>query len=123
MSSSKHFSEDELRCKCGCGDNLTQPELLEALELLRVAYGSPMVVTSGYRCRTYNDLIVKGNPNSAHKRGLAVDIGVSDSSDRYRLLWHAMNLNIFQGIGVANNFIHLDIKMRFSKVQVLFTYK
>jgi uncharacterized protein YcbK (DUF882 family) len=122
MASSKHFSEKELRCKCGCGDNLTKPELLEALERLRAAYGKPLKVNSGYRCRTYNDVIVKGHPNSAHKKGLAVDIAVANSVDRYRLLWHVMRLNEFQGVGVAEGFIHLDIKERFSKVQVLFTY-
>jgi len=49
-------------------------ELIEKiLDPLREAWGSPIVVTSGYRCEKLNRL-VGGVPTSAHRFGYAADI-------------------------------------------------
>ena len=42
------------------------------LELVRIALGRPIIITSGYRCPALNAR-VGGAANSAHTRGLAVD--------------------------------------------------
>lgn len=42
------------------------------LELVRKALGSPIIITSGYRCRALNSR-VGGVATSAHTKGLAVD--------------------------------------------------
>ena len=47
------------------------------LEPLRVAYGKPLVISSGYRCPRLNQA-VGGVSTSAHKTGYAVDIQVKD---------------------------------------------
>lgn len=43
------------------------------LDPLRAAYGAPIYVNSGFRCRRLNDA-VGGVPTSAHLRGYAADI-------------------------------------------------
>jgi uncharacterized protein YcbK (DUF882 family) len=121
MAFSKHFSDEELQCRCGCGKNKVKPELLEALELLRATYNKPMKVNSGYRCRAHNDRI-GGHHNSAHCDGLAVDIAVPNSVVRHQLLWSIMRSGEFDGVGISHTFIHLDMKPRSGNVQVVFTY-
>ena len=52
--------------------------IIECLQPLRDYIGKPMIITSGYRCKTLNDLpIIKGAKNSHHLLGCAVDFTVS----------------------------------------------
>ena len=47
-------------------------ELMEFLDGIRGAWGSPLIVTSGYRCPQLNEA-VGGSKKSAHQTGYAVD--------------------------------------------------
>lgn len=47
--------------------------LMAFLDQLREAWGSGIVITSGYRCEALNKA-VGGSKNSSHKYGLAVDM-------------------------------------------------
>lgn len=72
-----HFKISELCCKhCGKGADILQPALLAALERVRIRFGQPMRVTSGYRCALHNAEI-GGAKFSAHKEGKAADIADS----------------------------------------------
>jgi hypothetical protein len=42
-----YFSDDELRCKCGCNELIFDSAVRVALNTIRMEYGKPMVVTSG----------------------------------------------------------------------------
>lgn len=109
----KYFTAQEVSCKCGCG-GVPKLEFMDKLELLREAYGKPIIITSGYRCVKHN-LKVKGAKDSAHILGLAADIKVS-GKNTHELLKHALNLG-FTGIGIqqkglpTSRYIHLDIAM------------
>ena len=48
-------------------------EIIPFLDNLREAWGSPIIVTSGYRCKELNDL-VGGSKTSSHPTGWAVDL-------------------------------------------------
>lgn len=50
-------------------DNVLQP--------LRDAWGGPIFINSGYRCKELNEL-VGGVETSQHRRGMAADCGVTD---------------------------------------------
>lgn len=104
----EHFTEAELSCRCGCGSMDLKPRLLKALGRLRVAYGEPIIITSGYRCEAYNKKI-KGSQDSQHCLGLAVDVGIAASVNRYRLISCALALG-FRGVGIDPAFIHLDMR-------------
>jgi hypothetical protein len=80
---SPHFSFDELTASQTAIradiDNtpdetvhLNLVQLTARLEQVRSLLGVPVLISSGYRCRTLNTLI-GGSPTSAHLRGLAVD--------------------------------------------------
>lgn len=46
--------------------------LIEFMDGVRLAWGSAIIVTSGYRCKELNE-IVGGVKNSAHQYGFAID--------------------------------------------------
>jgi uncharacterized protein YcbK (DUF882 family) len=107
----KHFRKDEFTCKCGCGRSDMRPGFMGRLQALRLAYGKPMIITSGYRCPDHPVEKAKATPG-AHSEGIAADIGVS-GADALLLLRLALEAN-FQGIGVQQKgngrFIHLDTR-------------
>jgi len=45
-----NFTRAEMACQ-HCGAEGIQPALMDKLQELRTAYGKPMRITSGYRCR------------------------------------------------------------------------
>lgn len=73
---SEHFSRNELDCKCGCGQDTVDHKLIDVLELVRLHFGKPVIITSGNRCATYNKQ-VGAAPNSQHVTSKAADIIVS----------------------------------------------
>jgi uncharacterized protein YcbK (DUF882 family) len=112
-----YFSDDELRCKCGCGqlgpNGYFDPHALTQLNKIREAVGFPLAVASAYRCANHPieaDKIRSGRPVGAHTTATAVDIGVSRKS-AHRLLQAALSHNCPR-IGVnqrgSTRFIHLD---------------
>jgi uncharacterized protein YcbK (DUF882 family) len=105
-----NFSADEFNCS-HCGKNEMKPEFMSRLQALRMKYGKPMRVTSGYRCPEHPIEAKKAKPGT-HASGLACDIG-ADGQEAYELMKHAFALG-FTGIGVSQKsggprFIHLDI--------------
>jgi zinc D-Ala-D-Ala carboxypeptidase len=103
-----NFSAQEFNCS-HCGQNEMKPKFMAKLQKLRETYGSPMRVTSGYRCPQHPIEAKKASPG-AHASGLACDIGIQ-GADAHRLLKLALEEG-FTGIGVqqkgTGRFIHLD---------------
>ena len=106
----EYFSVDEHKCK-GTDECEMDEEFMEKLEALRHEFNEPMIVSSGYRHESYNQ-VIRGAKNSPHLYGKAVDIVISGKS-AYRL----MKLSIehgFTGIGVSQRgphekrFLHID---------------
>lgn len=105
---SQFFSEEEFKCRCGKCDSKIDKYFVLRLDEVRKAYGKPMMITSGVRCKAHNTKI-GGASSSKHLLGIAADIYCETPTDRYRLIHIAQALN-FNGIGIAHNFIHLDIR-------------
>ena len=101
------FKPSEFECKCGCGLNNIDPHLVYLLDTLRKIISAPIIITSGCRCKEHNKL-VGGKNNSAHLKGLAVDIRVASDKYRYQLIRIALTME-FNRIGISKKFIHLDI--------------
>lgn len=112
---SKNFSEDEMKCPC-CGV-LPKQELVNALQMLRDRIGRPMTINSAMRCAKHN-AAVGGVPNSQHTQGIAADIAARNGLEKYQLVDEAIRAG-FHGIGVAETFVHLDLRVA---PGVLFTY-
>lgn len=111
MASSTHFPDAELKCPC-CGVNECTQQLVDALEALRAVVGL-VTVDSGYRCPAHNKA-VGGEANSQHLLGNAADIRVpgKTSAEVYRI---AKTVPGFNGFGVAEHFIHVDVRTKTGK--------
>ena len=73
----KHFKKSEFTCKCGCGLNNIQIEVVKIADEVREHFGSPAIVTSGTRCKKHNKE-VGGVSNSRHLQGKAIDMYVQN---------------------------------------------
>jgi len=107
-----NFSRKELECR-ETGECLLCEDMMDALQQLRWALGSPLVITSGYRSPKHSieaAKIAKGGPRGAHTTGKAVDIAC-DRAFAYQVLSSALRAG-FTGIGIqqkgVSRFIHLD---------------
>ena len=104
----KNFSRHEFECKDGCGADNINPNLVAKLQKVRDRLGMPMKITSGVRCEKHN-ILVGGDTNSSHLEGnaTAVDIACDNSSLRYQLI--SCLISVFNRVGIAEDFIHVDI--------------
>ena len=103
----QYFTISEFDCKCGCGKNNIDTELIRKLDRVRGKAEIPIVVSSGCRCEV-NNRIAGGKEDSAHLTGLAADIRVFSSTTRWKLLT-AIFTSGFNRIGIGKTFIHVDI--------------
>src|SRR5260370_39461735 len=74
------FRPAEIACSC-CGEMVTDPTALDALQRLRNAMGAALVVNSGHRCVRHNRS-VGGAARSRHLGGGAFDIAVNGHDRR-----------------------------------------
>jgi len=120
----RNFTVEELTCRCGCGQMKMDPGFMAHLETLRLVFGEPMTVTSGYRCPAHNASVSSTGDGGPHTTGKAVDIQISGVAAA-RLARMAMNMN-FRGIGlrqhgpVGQRIVHLDEILR--PEQIIWTY-
>jgi len=108
MIENEYFTDTELACSC-CGENRVNNDSLRRLIRVRERLNEPMVVTSGYRCESYNNQI---GATQTHATGKAFDVRCSGKT-AWRLMQIATEEG-FTGIGVKQNgewsvrFLHLD---------------
>ena len=102
----KTITISDMACKCGCGEVKAGEHFLEILNLALIMSGLDVTINSGYRCAKHN-AEVGGVPTSAHTKGLAVDLAVPSSQDRFRLVQALLTAG-FKRIGLGSNFIHVD---------------
>lgn len=104
-----HFTKAEFACKCGCGFDTVDPELLEVLEELREAYNVPITINSGCRCEKHNKL-VGGEPKSQHLLGTAADIVVKGVSPYKVFQYLDRKYKGKYGIGLYSSWVHIDVR-------------
>ena len=94
-----------------------EPEFMEKVDELRDRCGFPFVITSGFRSPTHPIEAKKDVPGT-HSQGIAADIKITNSAQRYSIIREALKLG-FSGIGVAGDFVHVDTR---GSVPVIWTY-
>lgn len=111
---SRKFKRKEFACKCGCGFDTVDAELLDVLCCVREHFDAPVVIHSGCRCMDYNERI-GGVANSQHLIGKAADIVVKgvDPPEVYRYLFNS-HFNEY-GLGNYYNFTHIDVRQAIAR--------
>jgi len=116
---SKNLSRYEMACRCGCGFDTVDIELVEVMQALCDYYaddtGHPVVllVTGPNRCVEHN-AAEGGKPDSQHRKARAVDFEIKIMGERilpldvYNYL-DAKYPNEY-GIGLYRTFVHFDTR-------------
>ena len=106
---SKNFTRNEFKCKCGCGSDTVDCELIIVLEVIRTHFNKRVYILSGNRCVSYNSK-VGGVKLSQHIIGKAADIKVEDTipEDVYNFA-HA-SWPFKYGLGNGKTFTHIDVR-------------
>jgi uncharacterized protein YcbK (DUF882 family) len=103
----RFFLRREFACRCGCGFDTVDYQLILILKDIRLHFGLPMIITSGCRCESHNKA-VGGGEKSQHLFGRAADFRISGISpseiydyilDKWPNRW---------GVGVYNGWVHID---------------
>jgi len=111
-----NFKYSEFICK----DGTEVPEELKIymeivateLQMLRNEIDKPIIITSAYRTPAYNKK-VGGKPASYHLKMQAADIRVPGIKP-YDVAVCAARYTNFGGFGIANTFLHLDLRGNFT---------
>jgi uncharacterized protein YcbK (DUF882 family) len=104
---SKHFSRDEFACKCGCGFDTVDIELIAILEDVREHFDKPIKINSGCRCAKHNKA-VGGEANSLHMIGRAADFVVQGPSPAKVYQYLTGKYPEQYGIGIYPTWVHAD---------------
>ena len=103
-----NFKVSDFVCKCGCGEMLYTPRLIETLDKLKNNFQRDVVVTSGFRCDKRNKE-VGGVEGSLHTTGQAVDFVVRGVSPAKV----AQYLHDFDGgVGLYERHVHIDVGVK-----------
>lgn len=119
MAESKHFKDDELKCKgescCGKRNGCTQ-ELVNGLETIRYMGGDkPVIISSAYRCPKHNNRIGSKH-TSYHVKGLAIDVVKiggynANNGEDAKCIQNIMNKCGFWTY-IGEGFVHGDLRDR-----------
>jgi len=112
----KYFTIDEFVCS-HTGKVEMNEDFLHRLDQLRERCGFPFVINSGFRDKTHPIEAAKPHPGT-HTLGVAVDIAVSNGKQRRKIVEEAVKMS-FNGIGVADSFVHVDDRV---SAPVLWSY-
>ena len=137
MKLTEHFTLTELvRSETAMNrhiDNTPTPEVIENLRALcrnvlepaRVAFGSQIYITSGYRCQSLNKA-VGGKPTSQHLRGEAADLQVRGVENLRRLYNLIKSRGVFDQLLYESNgstkWIHVSYKSSGNRRQAIDSY-
>ncbi len=103
----KYFKRREFACKCDCGMDTVDAELLEILTEVREHFGKPVVITSGNRCTEHNASI-GGAPKSLHTLSRAADFKVRGIDSVEVFKWLTERYSGSYGIGLYSSWVHVD---------------
>ena len=121
MKKARYFVDAEFRrCSPPCSIEDMDQDFLNMLDSIRHEAGIPLVLNSAYRSKEYE--LQKGRTGTgAHTYGMAADIRCTSGDNRLKIMEAALRCGI-KRIGIAKNYIHIDIADRVGLPQNIWTY-
>ena len=105
-----HFKVREFACSDGSDVVFVATSLVDILEAIRVHFGRPVTITSGYRTVSYNAGLKNSSKKSQHCNGLAADIKVEGHTPKEVYDYVCGLLGDHGGVGIYNTFVHVDVR-------------
>ena len=105
-----HFKVREFACSDGSDVVFVSTSLVDILEAIRVHFGRPVTITSGYRTVSYNASLNNSSKKSQHCNGLAADIKVAGVSPAAVADYAEQLLGSHGGVGRYSTFTHIDVR-------------
>lgn len=89
-------------------------EFVSKLDLARKAAGTPFVITSGFRSLSENERLSGAVADSAHLKGLAVDLAVENSHEVWQIVKGLSSvgitrIGIYFGPDMQPRHVHCDV--------------
>jgi uncharacterized protein YcbK (DUF882 family) len=106
---SKNFSRSEFKCRCGCGLDTVDVELIKILEEVRVRFARPIAISSGHRCYVHNNQI-GGSSKSQHLYGRAADFSIEGVKPVDIARFIDSKYGDKYGLGIYSSWVHLDTR-------------
>ena len=104
----RHFQISEFDSPDAPGSGVKMDKhFLDMLDCIREEADIPFHINSGYRTAAYNRTLKDSTPNSAHTRGMAVDIRAETGREKL-LIVRAAVIHGIKRIGIGKTFIHID---------------
>ena len=107
---STHFQLHEFACTDSSKPVFLSQALVDILEAIRVHFGRPVTITSGYRTVSYNASLKNSSKKSQHCNGLAADIQVEGHTPLEVYNYTCSLLGDHGGVGIYNTFVHVDVR-------------
>ena len=98
--------EKSKKCYFGSYRSDIKAELARKVQKVRDILGKSIRINSGIRCIRHNGNI-GATETSSHVDGWAADLQTKGSAARYEMLKAVMQ--VFDRVGIAKNFIHVDV--------------
>ena len=112
---STHFQLHEFACTDGSKPVFLSQALVDILEAIRVHFGRPVTVTSGYRTVSYNASIKNSSKKSQHCNGLAADLHVDGHTHQEVYNYACQLLGDHGGVGLYSWGVHIDVRANKSR--------
>jgi len=109
MKLTKNLSRYEFACKCGCGFDTVDFELVNVVQAACDYFDTSVRVNSGCRCVAHNSAI-GGHVGSKHLLGKAADVVLKDVDPSLVASYFKRTYLGKYGIGTYNSFTHIDVQ-------------
>lgn len=107
---SPHLQVHEFACTDGSSPVFLSQTLVDILENIRVHFGQPLHINSGYRTVSYNNSVKNSSKKSQHMNGLAADVWVEGHTPVEVYAYAETLLGNHGGLGIYNTFVHIDVR-------------
>ena len=108
----QYFARGEFACKCGkfCDGYPAEMDkkLIQIADRMRKDFGSPVIVSSGLRCRKHN-ANVGGVSNSRHLTGKAMDFCIPGKKAAAVLDYVQRQPDIRYAYAIDADYVHMDV--------------
>lgn len=107
---SDHFRVREFACSDGSDPIFISPALVGVLENIRVHFGKPVHINSGFRTYAKNKATKNASPKSQHLYGMASDVRIDGVTPKQIADYAETLMPKSGGIGIYSTFCHVDVR-------------